>query len=486
MTTTIATGSATDTGRLRSANEDAKLVEDRLYAVADGMGGHQGGEVASKLAVDVLRHEYGDSSSDALLEAAHKANQAVYAKASESSDLRGMGTTLCAMALVGDGDDEELAWVHVGDSRIYLLRDGTLTQLTTDHSLVEDLRRNGQLSAEEAAVHPQRNIVTRALGIDPDVVIDTDAVTPFTGDRFLLCSDGLFNEVEPDDLVSILRRYSDPEEAATELVHLANEHGGRDNITCIVIDVIDDGGRSLAASQAIGDDPTSLESQPVARPVGYDDEAGDGQVDVTRAVASVPTAPTGRGSRDDELWDKAVVAESEDHLGGDLRHARIRRITWRVVAFLFALLLIAAGGIGAIGWTARHTFYVGLRGDQVTIFRGHPGGDLWFKPTVEQATSIRRATVPKARLNDLVKGKQQPNMGDARRYVNNLRDEIDSLAPPTTAPPTTAPPTTAPPTLVPPTLVPSAPAPTLAPPSVAATIIPAAPAGPPATAAPPP
>ena len=162
-----------------------------------------------------------------------------------------MGTTLCALRLIDTPDGQLVAWANVGDSRVYLFRDGTLIQLSEDHSLVEDLVRDGQLSKDAAAVHPQRHIVTRALGIDVDVDVDMDTVIPYRGDRFLLCSDGLFNEVDDNRIAGVLRRLADPDEASAELVRLANEHGGRDNITIVLVDVVDDGGRAESASAAL-------------------------------------------------------------------------------------------------------------------------------------------------------------------------------------------------------------------------------------------
>ena len=215
------------------------------------MGGHQGGEVASAIAVETLEAVITEPTVDSVVDAVKEANRRIFARAADDDDLRGMGTTLVAIALVNrGGDDEEVAWINVGDSRAYLLRDGELTQLSQDHSLVEDLRRGGQLSEEEAAVHPQRNILTRALGIDHDVQVDTGSLLPFTGDRFLLCSDGLFNEVDRDTIIETMVLADAPDDAAADLVRLANAGGGRDNITCVVVDVTDDGGRSAHAAEA--------------------------------------------------------------------------------------------------------------------------------------------------------------------------------------------------------------------------------------------
>ncbi|HXH56865.1 Stp1/IreP family PP2C-type Ser/Thr phosphatase, partial [Iamia sp.] len=249
--TSFRVGSASDVGQLRTNNQDSKLIADAVsvFAVADGMGGHQGGEVASAIAVETLEAVISEPTTASVVEAVKEANRRIFSRAEDTTELRGMGTTLVAIALVNqDGADEEIAWVNVGDSRVYLLRDGELHQLSRDHSLVEDLRRGGQLSEEEAAIHPQRNILTRALGIDQEVEVDSDSLLPLTGDRFLLCSDGLFNEVDPTTLVDTLTSGEDPDAVAHELVRLANAGGGRDNITCVVVDVTDDGGGATRAA----------------------------------------------------------------------------------------------------------------------------------------------------------------------------------------------------------------------------------------------
>jgi protein phosphatase len=220
----FAVGAKTDVGRGRPANEDTFLVDhdDRLYAVADGMGGHRAGEVASATAIDALQAAFAGGA--ALDEAVEAANAAVFEKASDNLDMRGMGTTLTAAALL---DDHRVLLGHVGDSRAYLMRDGAVTRITEDHSLVEQLVREGRLSPEEASSHPQKAIITRALGIDPEVEVDTYPVDLRPGDRLLLCSDGLTNMVADTAIAGILSRQPDPQQAAEQLVDMANEAGGR-------------------------------------------------------------------------------------------------------------------------------------------------------------------------------------------------------------------------------------------------------------------
>jgi protein phosphatase len=194
----LETGSASLVGQVRTANEDALLVAEGLVAVADGMGGHLAGEVASADAVDALAQVEGSRSLDELVRTVHWANRRISERAAEDPGMRGMGTTVCVVGLVRRDDADELAILNVGDSRVYLLADGELRQLTDDHSLVEELVRDGQISRDEAQVHPQKNVLTRALGVEPLVVVDAWLLRPNDGDRLLLCSDGHTNELDDE------------------------------------------------------------------------------------------------------------------------------------------------------------------------------------------------------------------------------------------------------------------------------------------------
>ncbi len=251
-------GSATDIGVVRTSNQDELLLASPLFAVADGMGGAAGGEVASATAVAALKAAFeGKADADSLVEAVKVANRAVFEKAGDPK-LRGMGTTMTAMALIrGDSDsqDDELAVVNVGDSRSYMLRDGTLQQLTDDHNVPGELLRRGELTPEEAAEHPQRNLVTRVLGVDDEVEVDLWQLVPYVGDRYLLASDGLFGEVADGDVATVLRTEADPDVAARTLVDMARDAGGHDNITVVIVDVVDDGGRAEAASEELAAAP---------------------------------------------------------------------------------------------------------------------------------------------------------------------------------------------------------------------------------------
>ena len=237
--TVLRSGSATDIGRVRPINQDMPLERPNLYAVADGMGGHVGGEVAARVAVETLELAFEREPTLAgLREAFSEANAAVWHESQVNADLRGMGTTLTAVALVGgDEGGDVLALANVGDSRAYVYSEGRLLQVTADHSLAEERARHGEMTEAEAAVHPQRHILTRALGVSAEVQADMWELQLRTGDRVLLCSDGLSNEVGMDEMADILGAVSDPHDAAGTLVNAANEHGGSDNITVVVVDV---------------------------------------------------------------------------------------------------------------------------------------------------------------------------------------------------------------------------------------------------------
>jgi protein phosphatase len=253
--TVLRSGSASHVGRVRTVNEDRALEGLTLFAVADGMGGHAGGEVAAAIAVEALEAGFNRTPTmDGLVAAVQDANRAVWERGVGDQALRGMGTTVTAAALVATADGDRLVLVNVGDSRSYRFHDGTLDQLSVDHSVAEELVAQGALSEAEAAVHPKRHILTRALGISPQVEVDIWEVVPEDGDRYLLCSDGLSNEVPPDVIAGVLSSVRDPHEAAETLVGLANESGGNDNITAVVVDVL------------VGEDADSAAAEAMRRP----------------------------------------------------------------------------------------------------------------------------------------------------------------------------------------------------------------------------
>ena len=380
--TRFAWGAASDTGRVRQANEDSFLVVDGLFAVADGMGGHQAGEVASHLALESLQLGFTAAGTDVLVRAVEDSNRILVERSTSDPELAGMGTTLVAMALIEASGRDAIGVVNVGDSRLYLLSDGNLAQITEDHSLVATMERQGRLTAAEAAVHPQRNILTRALGVDGTVLVDSWEILPVIGDRYLICSDGLFNEVDESRIAATLRRLADPNETCRELIRLANEGGGRDNITCVIVDVVDDAGRDPKA------DP--------ANRVRSSHTGGDLTVPEPPGADPKPTRAPG------------VLRSS---------------YTWRVGVFIAAFVFVVLTGFSFIWWTGTKTWYVGVDGDKVAIFHGKPGGVLWIEPTLAEDSELLIANVPRSAVIDVQNGVEQPSLESARTYIDNLIEQ---------------------------------------------------------------
>ena len=285
--TTLAWGALTDTGRIRDVNQDGVFSAEDVFVVADGMGGHRGGEVASAIVVEEMAKITAVSSTDELIEMVQQANLEVLERAREDPSLYGMGTTMVALVAMTDADTERLCVVNVGDSRLYVRTDEEMLQLTDDHSLVEGMVRDGWISPEEAMVHPQRNVVTRALGVEDELLVDAWELQPVTGDRYLLCSDGLTNELSDAEILEILDETDDPVEAASSLVQAACAAGGRDNVTVVVVDVVD---------------AESTESEPPAdRVIATRKAVPDDDVEDSTEAADAATADEGTSDESESL-----------------------------------------------------------------------------------------------------------------------------------------------------------------------------------------
>lgn len=235
----VRSGSATDVGRVRDHNEDSVIAGARVFAVADGMGGHAAGEVASRIVVDALAdlEEHPPSRPEDVAALLREANRRILEAATEHPELRGMGTTAAGVTVVDAGGREHWVVFNVGDSRVYRLADNRMHQVTRDHSEVRELIDAGLLRASEVATHPLRNVITRSLGTDPAPEPDVWVLAPTPGERFVVCSDGLSNELEDRDIMLLARRHTDPQEAADELVAAAVRAGGRDNVSVVVVAV---------------------------------------------------------------------------------------------------------------------------------------------------------------------------------------------------------------------------------------------------------
>jgi PPM family protein phosphatase len=331
----------TDAGRVRRRNEDAFVLDPPLFAVADGMGGAQAGEVASRLAVAALReyHEADQMEPRERVQALiREANRRIYERALEDAQASGMGTTITAALLTGG----RLIIGHVGDSRAYRIRDGTLEQLTEDHSLVADLMRSGRLTQEEADAHPQRSVITRALGTDADVDVDMLVVEAAPGDLFLLCSDGLTSMVGDEDILRTIETSDGLERASRELVRAANSGGGEDNVTVVLFGVEGD---EAVEETLVTPGPDAHESD-----------------DLEDTLTDVPPLPTIA-----EPATSAVVTEAEPKA----RRARPhwgRRLLWAALALAFVGAVIG----GALFGISR-SYFVGADDDgHVVVYQGVP------------------------------------------------------------------------------------------------------------------
>ena len=312
-----------DTGRKRRHNEDSYVVRPPLFGVADGMGGAQAGEVASRLAVEAVADDDGAGDGEGRVAAlVREANRRVYERAGTDSATSGMGTTM-TLALVENGT---VAIGHVGDSRAYRVRDGMLEQLTQDHSLVAELIRSGKLSPEEADSHPQRSVITRALGTDPDVDVDTFTIEARPGDVFLLCSDGLTSMVGDAAILEAIEDHGrDLDAAARELVVRANRGGGEDNITVVFFEIAEDG---AAAPEETAVLPAATEAE--AAPADDPDE------DTLDELDRVPAVSTQVFKLEDLEAATAAAAPAEKK-----PRSRMDRVAARVLATVLVLAVVA-------------------------------------------------------------------------------------------------------------------------------------------------
>lgn len=422
--TVLRSGSATDVGRVRTVNEDRALEGSTLFAVADGMGGHVGGEVAASIAIEFLEAGFTrNPTMDGLVAAVQEANRAVWEHGVDDQALRGMGTTVTAAALVATAEGDRLVLVNVGDSRTYRFSANELVQLSVDHSVAEELVAQGTLSEAEAAVHPKRHILTRALGITSQVEVDLWQVVPVEGDRYLLCSDGLSNEVLSDSMAEVLSSVRDPQTAAQTLVAMANHSGGNDNITAVVVDVLVGEPGPSPTSDAAADDLTGSVAAADIADAGAAPpavaESPVGSVVAPPVTAAAPTRPRARGPR---------------------------RITFRVLLFLVLLGGLAYGAWYVIKVYVGDSYFVGLQKNELVIYQGRPGGFLGMDPTIVDHTGVTTAEVGSIVVPALKSGVQEPSRSAANRYVAKLVQAECSLQnpPPSCSPATTTTTTTVP------------------------------------------
>jgi protein phosphatase len=400
----------TDVGRQRSANEDSLVLAPPFFAVADGMGGAKAGEVASSTAAKVF-DEKPDASAppEAQLTAiAQEANRRIHELGVADESRRGMGTTLTMAKVHGC----EVSLGHVGDSRAYLLRDGEIEQLTRDHSLVAELERSGQISAEAAEHHPQRSVITRALGPEPSVEVDTFTLTGREGDLFLICSDGLTTMISDSDVASILRRAGSLEEAAESLVLAANQSGGKDNITVVLFRLSEEeaeeeagvpGDEDTITGGIHADDVRAAAGTATRRPERTDER----RLDARRPDATEVGAPAVRPPLTSPLQPAST---------------RRRRRGLRSLAKLVLALLLIGGLLGGLYALSRQVYFLGTNdAGLVSLYRGVPyelplGIELYSE---EYPSGVPARAIPKRR-RDAVLDHEWRSRGDAVDLLRTL------------------------------------------------------------------
>jgi serine/threonine protein phosphatase PrpC len=365
----IATGVATDIGRVRERNDDSFLVESPLFAVADGMGGHRGGDVASQLALQTVDDLF-RSGRGSLADDVREANRAVFQRSSADRNVAGMGTTLTAAVV----EDDVAHVVHVGDSRAYLLRAGAFRQLTEDHTLVGRMVKAGEITPAEADVHPHRNVITRALGQEPDLEVDELDLGLLEGDRLLLCSDGLTNMVAEEQIQAILTSTADAQEAADRLVRAANRAGGFDNITVLVVDVVEGGGELDGAAPSTS---------------------------TLRAPRHATQADPGEGATSLRRWARPLIA-----LG-------------------IVLVVLVVGITGFRAWLDGR-WYVGAANGHVAIYQGIPAQVLGFELShVVVETNLPSADAEALKSHTgIAQGLNVDSREDAQSVVDQIRADL--------------------------------------------------------------
>ncbi len=523
----LAWGAGTHPGQVRPENEDTLHASNGIYVVADGMGGHEAGEIASALAVerirDVLIAEDLAPTAERVVEAISDANGDIFRAAIANPGQAGMGTTVTAIAVIedpmagrgapniddNDGLDldkvtpivprdqpEALVLANVGDSRTYLYRHGRLRRVTIDHSYVQELVSTGHITDDEARTHPRRNIITRALGIEPDVKVDWWTLPLVRGDRFVLCSDGLVDEIPDNEISEVLRSNPDPQTAVDLLIAMANAAGGRDNVTVIIVDVLEgddppDPTQEIDLTPVWADDPaispddlarieagdleltgarTPTEEVAVAKlgrrarrrarksgtpdghePTGADTVASAGSESntttdakatsdtdttsdsdttsdadtISDADAAIDTDTTTGTNTDDGAVETDAVVDAETPIGEpDASTPAAERASrprlGRMVGGFVALALLISGFVVFAAW-ARSGYFIDFDdNDQVTVYKGQPGGVLWFDPTSEGSTTLTRSSASEDSIRVVTRRPEFSSLGAAITFVEDL------------------------------------------------------------------
>lgn len=408
MANTGKSAAVSHVGKIRANNQDSGYAGSRLFVVADGMGGHAGGDVASAIAVKRIidtDREYGSASEAefALHAALVAANVTLAETVFDHAELTGMGTTVSGMVLV----DHTVAIAHIGDSRIYLLRDGELSQITADHTFVQRLVDSGRITEEEAAVHPRRSVLMRVLGdVDATPEIDTSIIQTLVGDRWMLCSDGLSSYVSEDKIKAALSTSASAGDAADKLVKDSLDQGAPDNVTVIVVDIDETGDAAHEPPLIVGS---------AALPLSFEAE-------VARKSVRLPTLllhPLKSTKPDDSHFEPESDGFFDELIREDRRRAKRRRIVWLVSVILIVIAVIAAL-FSAYQWTQTR-YYIGSDADSVVIYQGvqQDLGPLKLS-SVYRDTGIELSTLSsfvRSRIESTISAN---DLADAERIVSTL------------------------------------------------------------------
>jgi len=417
----VSVGAATDIGQVREGNEDSYLIVEPLYAVADGMGGHRGGEVASSLALETV-HGMFERREGSLAEQVAEANRAVFDRSQHDRKVSGMGTTLTAAQI--DGNRVHL--VHVGDSRAYLLHGGQLMQITEDHTLVHRMVLEGEISEEEAETHPHRSVLTRALGVDQNIQVDEGDLEVAPGDRLLLCTDGLTGMVPEGQIRKILLETPDPQEAVDNLVKGANRAGGIDNITAVILDFADDGGAPGASTlSGTGQRSTTERPSPPAAPPD--------RSDVTMVGAAVQAPPP-----ESSVAPSSRAASRTDRPTRERRpepsRPGSRRVGRKVGIWAGVTLAIVVLGVVGLRLYLDTQWFVGVSNGRVAIFRGVPAevaGLELHSVVVETSIPAEEAEAIAIYRGRLPEGITADDREGAEAIVESIREDVGRFEQPT-------------------------------------------------------
>lgn len=393
---------ATDVGKVREANQDSGFVGDSLFAVADGMGGHNGGEVASKIVIEAFQEKNSVSSTEELVVLAGEANATVLSQAREQN-LQGMGTTLVALAM---HSEDQVAVINVGDSRAYWLRDGYLAQVTRDHSFVGDLFYANEITEEEALHHPKRNVITRALGIEDHLDVDHFPLKVQDGDRFVLCSDGLTDELTEADIVQVMVDNEAPQDAADKLVEAALDAGGRDNVTVLIVDVV--GGEADSDGESI--------ISTIVGSVAEDDVSDVSTKDTPTKLDNVDEVIEPK-----EGADGAAGLESPVDTSTVLGSSGLRKLALGglVLGLMLAYLVARNHAYGV--WHIAET-----SDSKVSVLRGSADGFLWFDAQTDYVVEIDESVLTDADRSALENLQEFDSRNAAVDFVDRLSGDTSS------------------------------------------------------------